>query len=406
MATLRVLSKDNVSLYDHTSGASVAPAATAELSARSQWQTRDDTARLAVRNHLPLAELTHFGEHKTAKALDHFLARCPTELTVDLLEEHLLAAEKNIVTVGAALGAPHHPIFEGCSPSPLAPSFATAIAVAFIGAEFAGAVSAPSGRRRNGKGKGAKGSGGGTGGGGGVVVEEVEEEDVAEGLVAGVLVGVVASVAVVEAVAAVGVAVAVAAGAVVASAVAGLTSQQLVEVAAVAVGVEALALARDSSSSSVPRHPSSFYRCFSRLDDAWREEMGEEYERPRLHDLLKAGVDIFSLNFDAIISAMYAFEVSADGDCFLCMPPDPGIEAAALGASESALSGTAPAEALHTFTPELGIEAAALGASESALSGTAPAEALPTFTLDSGASRCFFRDRTHNTPCICCRLSG
>ncbi|CAI7816373.1 unnamed protein product [Closterium sp. NIES-53] len=55
---------------------------------------------------------------------------------------------------------------------------------------------------------------------------------------------------------------------------------------------------------------------------------------------------------------------SAEGDCYLYMPPDPGIEAAALGARESALSLTAPAEALHTFT------------------------------LDSGASRCFFRNST------------
>ncbi|CAI7879304.1 unnamed protein product, partial [Closterium sp. NIES-53] len=45
-----------------------------------------------------------------------------------------------------------------------------------------------------------------------------------------------------------------------------------------------------------------------------------------------------------------------------------------------------------------GIEAAALGASESALPGTAPAEALHTFTLDSGASRCFFCDSTTLTP--------
>ncbi|CAI7730048.1 unnamed protein product, partial [Closterium sp. NIES-53] len=49
---------------------------------------------------------------------------------------------------------------------------------------------------------------------------------------------------------------------------------------------------------------------------------------------------------------------------------------------------------------ELGtsIEAAALGASESALPGTALAEALHTFTLDSGASRYFFRDSTTLTP--------
>ncbi|CAI7919874.1 unnamed protein product [Closterium sp. NIES-54] len=44
------------------------------------------------------------------------------------------------------------------------------------------------------------------------------------------------------------------------------------------------------------------------------------------------------------------------------------------------------------------IEAAALGASESALPGTAPAEALHTFTLDSSASRCFFHDSTTLTP--------
>ncbi|CAI7764327.1 unnamed protein product, partial [Closterium sp. NIES-54] len=42
---------------------------------------------------------------------------------------------------------------------------------------------------------------------------------------------------------------------------------------------------------------------------------------------------------------------------------------------------------------------AALGASESGtLLGTAPSQALHTFTLDSGASRCFFRDSTTLTP--------
>ncbi|CAI5474797.1 unnamed protein product [Closterium sp. Yama58-4] len=56
------------------------------------------------------------------------------------------------------------------------------------------------------------------------------------------------------------------------------------------------------------------------------------------------------MNFDAIIAGMYALSTSVEGDCYLCAPYDPGIEAAALGASESALSGTAPAEALHTFT--------------------------------------------------------
>ncbi|CAI7779593.1 unnamed protein product [Closterium sp. NIES-54] len=61
---------------------------------------------------------------------DHFLSVCPTTLTVDLLEERLLAAETSIVA-------------------------------------SVGAASTPSGRRHTGKGKGGKGAGGAGGGGGG-----------------------------------------------------------------------------------------------------------------------------------------------------------------------------------------------------------------------------------------------
>ncbi|CAI7763448.1 unnamed protein product [Closterium sp. NIES-53] len=73
---------------------------------------------------------------------------------------------------------------------------------------------------------------------------------------------------------------------------------------------------------------------------------------------------------------MYAVSISAKGDCYVCVLPDPGIEAATLGASESA----------------------APGAGESAHSGTASAQVFHTFTLNSGASRSFFRDRTTLTP--------
>ncbi|CAI5952344.1 unnamed protein product [Closterium sp. NIES-65] len=98
---------------------------------------------------------------------DQFLSVCPTTLTVDLLEERLLAAEKSIVVVGASRGDPRAPFFEGCSPSPLLPSVASAGAVDLVGFESVGAASAPSGRRRTGKGKGGKGAGGAGGGGGG-----------------------------------------------------------------------------------------------------------------------------------------------------------------------------------------------------------------------------------------------
>ncbi|CAI7816906.1 unnamed protein product [Closterium sp. NIES-54] len=176
--------KDSVSLFDHVSGAALAPPATADGSTRSQWLSRDATARLAICNHLLVTECAHFREHRTAQDLydavvarysspataaigrlllpylfpelsasaivadlvthlntsdaryraaipaeDHFLTLDPTSLTVDLLESHLLAAETSAVAdVGAAsTRAKHH----------------------------------------NSKGKGGRGSGGGNGGGGG-----------------------------------------------------------------------------------------------------------------------------------------------------------------------------------------------------------------------------------------------
>ncbi|CAI7756983.1 unnamed protein product [Closterium sp. NIES-53] len=81
---------------------------------------------------------------------------------------------------------------------------------------------------------------------------------------------------------------------------------------------------------------------------------------------------------------MYAVCDNVEGDYYLCVPPDPGIEAAALGTGEAAALGASASTAP--------------GASESALSGTTSAQAFHTFTLHSGASRSFFRDRTTLTP--------
>ncbi|CAI7806965.1 unnamed protein product [Closterium sp. NIES-54] len=89
---------------------------------------------------------------------------------------------------------------------------------------------------------------------------------------------------------------------------------------------------------------------------------------------------------------MYVVTNSAEGDCYLCVPPDPGIEAAALDASESVAPGSSESAAPGTS------ESAAPGAGESTLSGTAPTEALHTFTLDSGTSRSFFHDTTALMP--------
>ncbi|CAI7868859.1 unnamed protein product, partial [Closterium sp. NIES-53] len=78
-------SRDGVSLFDHTSSVSTAPAATADSTVCSQWTTRDAIARLAVRSHLPHAERTHFGQYKTAKSLyDAVVARYSSPTTAAL----------------------------------------------------------------------------------------------------------------------------------------------------------------------------------------------------------------------------------------------------------------------------------------------------------------------------------
>ncbi|CAI7896079.1 unnamed protein product [Closterium sp. NIES-54] len=445
-------SRDGVSLFYHTSGVSTAPTATADSTVCSQWTTRDAVARLAVRSHLPPAERAHFGQYKTAQSLydavvarysspataalsrlilpylfpdlaafatvadlvahlctsdaryraalpteDHFLSLCPTEQTIDLLEERLAAAEKSILAVGASRGDRRTPFFEGRSPLPLLPSVASAAVVDLVGTEEVGAASAPSGRRRNSRGKG---SNGGEGAAGGVMEEVVEAEGVA--LEVWVVPGVGASVAAVEV---------VEAAAEVEEAEQrwwrwrrwwcwSRCSQRQQQPRS----RETLVVASASSSRAPVRlRPSSCFvsgtlgvgglgRCFGCLTDASLAQFPDAVELPRWHDLLLHNVPIFDLDFDAILAAMYAIADSAEGDCYLRIPPDPGIAATAIGASAAAALGASASAAPGTGAP------AAPGAGASPLSGTAPTESLHTFTLDSAASRSFFRDSTTLTP--------
>ncbi|CAI7785612.1 unnamed protein product [Closterium sp. NIES-54] len=143
----------------------------------------------------------------------------------------------------------------------------------------------------------------------------------------------------VEEVAAVGVVTGVGALVAVVEAAVGLAIVAAVGVVAVGLelSVEVLEEARGSGSSvgASPRRPSNFtcgkphthHRCFSRLDDAWRTEFGDEVERTHWAQLLRSRVAIFDLDYDAILSSMYALSASAEGDCYRCVPPDPVIEA-------------------------------------------------------------------------------
>ncbi|CAI7877850.1 unnamed protein product [Closterium sp. NIES-54] len=476
---------DGLSLFDLTSGDSPAPPATADSTVRSQWATRDAAARLTVRRHLPTTERAHFSQYKSAQTLydtvvarysslataalsrlmlpylfpdlaafptvadlithlrtsdtryraalpaeDHFLSVCPTTLTVDLLKERLLAAETRIVAVGASRGDPRTPVFEGCSPSPLLPSVASAAAADLGGFESVGAASAPSGRRRTGKGKGGNGAGGaswggggggggsggggggsGSGGGGGGVGGSSGgggggggggasggsggggggggSGDGGGGGCGGGGGGGSGGAG---------------HGSAQRSGSSGgprqqqqrsratLSPQQFREWYATrqrggGTGPCTYVLRTGDRAGEQCGGPHSTQRCFGRLTDAWRYQFPDATEIPRWGELSRAGVAIFDLDYDAILAAMYAVSYSAEGDCYLCVPPDPSIEAAALGTGEAAALGARAS--------------AAPGAGESALSGTASSQAFHTFTLDSGASRSFFRDRTTLTPALC-----
>ncbi|CAI7829709.1 unnamed protein product [Closterium sp. NIES-53] len=448
-------SRDGVSLFDHTSGASPAHTATADSTVRSQWTTRDAVARLAVRSHLPPAESAHFGQYKTDQSLyddvvarysspataalsrlmlpylfpnlaafatvadlvahlrtsdaryraalpteNHFLSLCPTELIVDLLEERPTAPEKSIVAVGASRGDHRTPFFEGCSHVPLLPSVASAAAIDLVGTAEVGAASAPTGRRRTSKGKGSKGGGGGgggssggggggggSGGGGGCGGGGGGSGGGGGGSGGGGGGGGGGG-----------------AGRGAAAQRGGFggsqrqqqlrtretpSVQQLREWYAGrgrsgGAGPCTYVLRTCTRSGEVCGLPHTTQRCFGRLTDAWRTQFPDVVELPRWHDLLLQNVPIFDLYFDAILAAMYALADSAEGDCYLSVPPDPGIAAAALGASASAALGAGAS--------------AAPCAGAFSLSGTAPTESLHTVTLVSGASRSFFRHSTTLTP--------
>ncbi|CAI7872386.1 unnamed protein product [Closterium sp. NIES-53] len=372
-------SKDSVSLFDLVSGAAIAPPATADSSTRSQTAqalydavvarySSPATAALG-RLFLPylFPELSAFAtvedmvSHLCASdarycaavpadfldrnpppmyitrlpeslrsVRDHFLSLDPTSLTIDLLEQHLLTAETSAIAVGAARGTPRPPFFEWCSPSTLAPSYASAAAADISVPEDAGAASA-SAKSRSSKGRGGRGGGGGSGSGGGGSRSGGGGSN--GGGSGGGTVGGSGG-----------------------SGGGGGGSGGSGGSGGGGTGSGGIGARRGrfwgwpaSAAAASERDPVS--PAASRVVSAW----GVRGWLPICHS---HGIAIFDLDFDAILSAMYALSVSAEGECYRCVPPDPGIAAAALGASAS---GTPP--------------------------GTAPAEALHTFTLDSGASR-------------------
>ncbi|CAI7901993.1 unnamed protein product [Closterium sp. NIES-54] len=377
-------SKDSVSLFDLASGAATAPPATADSATRSQWLTGDAAARLAIRNHLLLAECAHFGQHRTAKAdavvtrysspvtaalgrllLPYLFPELSAFATVGDLVSHLRASDARYRAAAPAefLDKNQPPMFitlyfivtrlpdslrsvrdHFLSLDPTSPTVDLLEQHLLTAKTIAVGVGAARGTPRQTFFEGCspsplppptpllllqtslflRTSG---------LLVLVQSAAAARARVPGVVVEVAAGVVVgaaVEVVAAVGLLAGVGAMLAAVEAAVGVAAVEAVGLVAVglALGVVFLEVANVSNSNvrARPSRPSSFVSGFCSVG-----RLG--------------------------------------GDCYRCVPPHPGIAAAALGASES---GTLP--------------------------GTAPAGALHTFTLDSGASRCFCRDSTTLTP--------
>ncbi|CAI7915719.1 unnamed protein product [Closterium sp. NIES-54] len=275
-------SRDNVSLFDHTSGASLAPPTTADTPSCS----------------------------------------------------------RSVVAVGATLGTPRTPFFEGRPPSPLAPSYASTAALDVLGAEDVGAASA-SGKRCSSKGKGGRSrrggsgsvSGGGIGGGGGSGGGGSGGSGGGNGGVGG----------------------------------GGSGSGGCGGSGGSGSGGSQAGVTQRGGSGGGQRQQQQQRRSETPLPQQLREWFAQH------------GASGGSASCPYVIrtgdrAGQTCGKPHTQHRCFSCLD--------------------------DAWRIEFGIEAAALGASESALPSTAPAAALHTFTLDSGASRRFFRDSTNLTPLL------
>ncbi|CAI5962783.1 unnamed protein product [Closterium sp. NIES-64] len=295
---LQLTAKDDISLYDHVLGHVTAPAATADSTARSQWQTRDAHARFAIRNSLPIDEREHFGR----LSLPY--------LFPDLASFHIVAdgGRRSGKGKGGKGGGGDG---GGGGGGGGGGSGGGGSAGGASGSGGGGGGSGGGGGRSGGGGWGGGGRGGGRGWGG-----------------------------------------------------------------------------RGGGSGGGGRGGTGGGQGQQHTPSP--QEVREWYSQHGGGGGLSCTYVIRTgdrTDFDAILSAMYVMSTSGEGAEYLCVPPDPGIRASASAAPGTRVSAT----------PGAG-EAAALGARVSPPLGTASTAAVHTFTLDSGASRCFFRDRTALEP--------
>ncbi|CAI7875406.1 unnamed protein product [Closterium sp. NIES-53] len=323
-----------MSLFEHTSGSIATPTESTDPKTRSQWTARDASAALAVCNNIPPDQRTHFRQLKTARALyDAVVKRysSPSSATIGRLELQFLFPElAEFTTVAdlithlcsldtrycAALDANF--LAENKPPMYLTLNFLTTRLLDTLRAIRDHFLSLEPTK---------------------VTIDSFEKRLLEAGSAA--------------------IAVAASRGTPLPSVFEGCFPSLLVSFVASAVAVDFLSAeevgaARGSlggparcgyirrtgqPGAACTRTDHTESCCFFHLDDLYRAEHGEQLKTPDWLALLKKDINVFAYDWDVIHAGMYAIyaaSTSVEGDCYSCVSRGARVEAASLGAFDSA----------------------------------------------------------------------
>ncbi|CAI7928897.1 unnamed protein product [Closterium sp. NIES-54] len=327
----------DMSLFEHTSGSIATPTESTDPKTRSQWTARDASAALAVCNNIPPDQRTHFRQLKTARALyDAVVKRysSPSSATIGRLELQFLFPElAEFTTVAdlithlcsldtrycAALDANF--LAENKPPMYLTLNFLTTRLLDTLRAIRDHFLSLEPTK---------------------VTIDSFEKRLLEAGSAA--------------------IAVAASRGTPLPSVFEGCFPSLLVSFVASAVAVDFLSAEEVGAALGGPARCGYIRRtgqpgaactrtdhtescCFFHLDDLYRAEHGEQLKTPDWLALLKKDINVFAYDWDVIHAGMYAIyaaSTSVEGDCYSCVSRGARVEAASLGAFDSASTAPVP----------------------------------------------------------------
>ncbi|CAI7735978.1 unnamed protein product [Closterium sp. NIES-53] len=317
--------------------------------------------------------------YRLASVHDTLFLKHPSELTIKVLESALKDVESNLHSVASASGVVPPPLFHGCT-VPQLPTFTASLATAAIDVTAVAVTTSSRSQGRSGR-RGGQGSGGGGGGGGG---------DVASGGGGSAGAGGAPRAAAGDSPAAAG-----GGDAQVPIAAAAAAAPPLVAPTAAATAAASFGAGVRTASAAARCCPPSLIgarrgqpcgrsrppgQCFAQLTDMVRLAYDVDSPAPDWLPLVQmCGLALWGMSTSLLVNLLgtpHAMYIVVDSS-----------------ASDSVYSSLVSLGASLAEVP-----VASVGTCVDTSPGAPPEDASLSFTLDSGASHCFFRDRTTLTP--------